>query len=248
MSLRTKLKKLAGSSGRRLVRHVEALVFARAYRRHLKGMQGLEIGGPSDILGDEGPLPIYSCLESIDNVNYSTVTLWHSDAVKFRENLVGEGTELPVNDGAYDCVLSSHSLEHIANPMKAIGEWRRLLRDQGLLLLVLPNRHYTFDWRRPVTSLEHLREDFRRDTPESDLSHLDEILSLHDLSRDLAAGTPEQFKERCLRNAEFRAVHHHVFEAETAAQVLREMGFSIVRQDVKDLNIITLASKSQELA
>jgi ubiquinone/menaquinone biosynthesis C-methylase UbiE len=238
------LGKMAGSSGRRLVGRVEANFLARRYRRHMKKMRAIEIGGPSDPLGDEGFLPIYSCLKSVDNVNYSMVTLWQSDAVKFRQTLVCEGTELPVKDESYDCVLSSHSLEHIANPMKALVEWRRVLRDGGLLLLILPNRHYTFDWRRPVTSLEHLRDDFQRDTPESDLFHLDEILALHDLSRDPPAGTPEQFKERCLNNAEFRAIHHHVFELETAAQLVREVGFSVVRQDTKGLNMVTLARKT----
>jgi hypothetical protein len=47
--------------------------------------------------------------------------------------------------------------------------------------------------------LEHLREDFERNTPETDLSHLEEVLALHDLSRDVAAGTPNQFKERCAK-------------------------------------------------
>jgi hypothetical protein len=91
--------------------------------------------------------------------------------------------------------------------------------------------------------LEHLREDFERNTPETDLSHLEEVLALHDLSRDVAAGTPEQFKERCLKNAEFRAMHHHVFVPKTAAQLVMESGFAIVRQDVQEFHIITLARK-----
>ncbi len=244
MPLRKVIGKMVGPSGRRLIWRVEAKLSARPYRQRMKAMGAIEIGGPTDLFGDAGLLPVYSCLGSIDNVNYAARTLWQSDAVKFRETLVCEGTAIPVKDGAYDCLFSSHSLEHIANPIKALLEWRRVIRDHGLLLLVLPNREYTFDWRRPVTSLDHLRDDFRHDTPENDLFHLDEILALHDLSRDLPAGTPEQFKERCLRNAEFRAMHHHVFSPETAAQLLREIGFSIVRQDVKDVNIITLAAKS----
>ena len=39
-------------------------------------------------------------------------------------------------------------------------------------------------------------------------------------------------------------MHHHVFSPEAAAQLLREIGFSIVRQDVKEVDIVTLASKS----
>ena len=244
MPLRKVVGKIVGPSGRRLIWRLEARLLARPYRRYLKEVRALEIGGPSDLFGDAGSLPVYSCLKSIDNVNYSTRTLWQSEAVQFRETLVCEGTELPVNDGTYDCLLSSHSLEHIANPIKALTEWKRVIRDGGLLLLVLPNRSFTFDWRRPLTSLDHLRDDFKRDTPETDLFHLDEILALHDLSRDLPAGTSEQFKERCLRNAEFRAMHHHVFDAETSVQLVEEAGFSVVRQDVKEINIITLAAKS----
>lgn len=244
MQLRKVIGKMIGPAGRRLVWRAEAKRFAGPYRPYLQGMRALEIGGPTDLFGDAGSLPVYSCLASVDNVNYSAQTLWQSEAVQFRETLVCEGTAIPVQDASYDCVFSSHSLEHVANPIKALLEWKRVIRDHGLLLLILPNRDYTFDWRRPVTSLDHLRDDFKHDTPETDLTHLDEILALHDLSRDLPAGTADQFKERCLRNAEFRAMHHHVFSPESAAQLLREIGFSIVRQDVKEVDIVTLASKS----
>jgi SAM-dependent methyltransferase len=246
MFFRSILKQLVGHRGRQLVRHyrVQRFPITKHYRKRLRGMTALEIGGPSNLLGYLGQFPIYSSLKSVDNCNYAEQTLWHSDAVKFCRNLVCEGTKLPVSDETYDCVIASHCLEHIANPIKALMEWRRVIRQRGLLLLILPNPEYTFDWRRPITTVEHLREDFRNDTPEADLSHLEEILALHDLSRDLAAGTSEQFKERCLRNAEFRAIHHHVFAPETAAQLMGEVGFSVVRQDVHDVNIFTLGSKS----
>lgn len=187
---------------------------------------------------------MYSCLKGIDNCNYASRTLWQSEAVTFRRNLICEGTEMPIEDRSYDCVIASHCLEHMANPVKALLEWGRVLRQGGVLLLILPHRDFTFDWRRPVTTIEHMRQDFECGTPETDLSHLDEVLALHDLSRDPPAGTPEQFKARCLRNAEFRAIHHHVFLPETAAQLAQEAGFSVVRQDVQESNIITLGKKA----
>ena len=246
LPLRNVLKQMAGRRGRLLVRRFRngRWPIANAYRDHLKGMRALEIGGPSDMLGYGGPFNIYSCLNSIDNCNYAAQTIWNSDAINYRRTFICEGTKLAVADAYYDCVTGSHCLEHIANPIKALVEWRRVLRKDGLLLLILPHRDFTFDWRRPVTELEHMREDFRRDIQETDLSHLAEILALHDLSRDLPAGTPQQFKERCARNAELRAMHHHVFVPETAAQLVNEAGFSIVRQDVQGPNIIILGSKS----
>lgn len=245
MSFRTMLRQMAGRRGRLLVRRLRTDRFpiVNTYRNHLRGTKALEIGGPSDLLGYGGPFPVYSCLSSIDNCNYSEHTLWHRETVKFHRSLVCEGTDLTVNDETYNCVIASHCLEHIANPIKALREWKRVLQKGGLLLLIVPHRDFTFDWRRPVTPLEHLREDFERDTPESDLSHLEEVLALHDLSRDLAAGTPEQFKARCLKNAEFRAIHHHVFVPETVSQLVSEQGFSILRQDPQELHIVTLGQK-----
>jgi SAM-dependent methyltransferase len=243
MQLRGALRRMAGPRGLVLIRHIRTRRFIRAYKNLLRGMNALEIGGPSDIFGSSGPLPIYACLGSIDNCNYSDRTLWHGEAVSYNRTLIAEGTALPAEDSKYDCVIACHCLEHIANPIKALLEWKRVLRKGGLLLLVLPNPNHTFDWRRPVTKLEHLREDFDRDTPESDLTHLDEVLALHDLSRDPEAGTPEQFKARCLRNSEFRAIHHHVFLPESAAAFMRENGFSVVRQDLPDIHIITLGRK-----
>lgn len=245
MSFRSTLKRLSGRRGRLLIRRLlnRRFAFTEVYRNRLRGMQALEIGGPSDLFGDSGQLPIYSTLESIDNCNYAAQTIWSSDAVQFRRAVISEGTKLPVDDESYDCLIASHCLEHIANPIKALMEWKRVIRDRGFLLLILPHRDFTFDWRRPVTPVEHMWEDFRNDTPETDLSHLEEILSLHDLSKDLAAGTPEQFRERSLKNAEFRALHHHVFVPETAAQLMTEAGFSLVRQDVQRMHIITLASR-----
>lgn len=100
-----------------------------------------------------------------------------------------EGTALEIEDGSYDCVIASHCLEHIANPIKALREWRRVLRSNELLLLILPHRDHTFDWRRPATTIEHMKSDYEDDVSESDMTHLDEVLSLHDLSRDPGAGT-----------------------------------------------------------
>lgn len=45
---------------------------------------------------------------------------------------------------------------------------------------------------------------------EEDLTHLPEILDLHDLSKDESAGTKEQFRKRCRGNHLNHAIHQHV--------------------------------------
>jgi SAM-dependent methyltransferase len=238
--------------GPRLTAYIRSLKIAnlpsvKQYREHLRGRAALEIGGPSEIFA-LGPLPIYSVLRSIDNYNYASQTIWKSVGYgpRYQRTFIGEGCSLrEISNGSYDCVLSSHSLEHIANPLKALYEWRRALTLDGLLLLILPNKDHTFDWRRPVTTLEHMISDFKNQTEEDDLTHVDEILRLHDLSMDLPAGTPEQFRARSLNNSAIRALHHHVFNLSRTLDLLNYAGFSpILSELASPIHIIVLAGRT----
>jgi hypothetical protein len=76
-----------------------------------------------------------------------------------------------------------------------LNEWARIVKPGGAVVLVLPKKESNFDHRRP----EHDRgsaDHYVNDVGEDDLTHLDEILALHDLKRDKPAGTPAQFRER----------------------------------------------------
>ncbi len=243
----------ATSYVRRLVRRGPPIGF---YRSLLRGRNGLEIGGPSDIFGDSGPLPVYGVLGSLDNCLYSSQTIWAEDVregISFQyhprrargNQIIDEATELKsVEDSVYECVLASHCLEHVANPLRALSEWKRVLHADGFLLLILPHKEATFDWRRPITSLSHMVEDFRNGIGEDDLTHLPEILALHDLEKDQAAGSKEDFRKRCLQNHSNRAMHHHVFDAATAVALVDRAAFQIVRVDVsKHLQIAVLAQR-----
>lgn len=119
----------------------------------------------------------------------------------------------------YDFIISCNNLEHIANPLKAIKEWLRVIKPNALILLVLPNKKVIFDHNRIVVTLGHLIDDYNSNTSEDDLGHLDEVLKYHDLSLDPLAGTLEQFKKRTMKNHENRAMHHHVFNMEILQEI-----------------------------
>jgi hypothetical protein len=80
--------------------------------------------------------------------------------------------------------------------------------------------------------LRHLIEDFERRTAEDYLTHLDEILRLHDFARDPEAGTPAQFAERSHKNIENRCLHQHVFDTRLAVKMVNHMGLQILAVDV----------------
>lgn len=215
---------------------------------------GLEIGGPSSVFGNAGELPIYRHLAALDNCVFSTDTIWEGKRREGRSfiyqshkekgfNFIREATNLHGIAGhAYEFILSSHSLEHVANPIKALREWTRVTKPRGAMIIVLPYYRQTFDHRRRPTSLEHMIEDYERGTDERDLTHLAEILELHDLSLDRAAGSRETFHQRSLRNFENRGLHHHVFDQRNSRELFESVGLTVeVQEFIKPHHIVLLA-------
>ncbi len=215
---------------------------------------GLEIGGPSRVFTARQILPVYSRVACLDNVNFAAQTAWEgglSDGGEFhfakgkaagRQYIREAGNLTGIADASYDFVLSSHCLEHTANPLGALREWRRVVRPGGHLVLLLPNLTRTFDHRRPITTIDHLKADAAAGIGEDDLIHLDEILSLHDLDRDPKARSAAEFRTRSLRNKENRCLHHHVFDAALMRAALEETGWTVRGiETVRPIHLVALA-------
>ena len=196
----------------------------------------LEIGGPSGVFAPWRPWPLYDRLAHVDLANYAERTLWDGatqmvlpGGAQVGRRFVAEAGRLAeVADASYDFVLASHVLEHVANPLRALAEWARVLRSDGRLVLVLPHRDATFDHRRPVTPLAHFRDDERQGVGEDDRTHEDEVLALHDLGRDPDAGDREHFEARIRDNVRWRSMHHHVFDTDAAIRLVDAAGFGIM--------------------
>ena len=212
----------------------------RRIERALQGKRGLELGGPSAVFSPATPNgfipPVYAIAASVDNCNFAASTTWSQGEAgrTFRYlpdrepglQYIHNATDLAsITDGSYDFLLASHILEHVANPLRALQEFHRVVKPNGSLLIAVPNQLHSFDHRRPLTTFAHLEADLAANTDESDVTHLDEILALHDLEMDKPAGSPEEFRARCLRNREARCMHHHVFDLALLDRALRWAGF-----------------------
>lgn len=198
------------------------------YKKYFKAKNGIEIGGLSQIFNNE--IPIYPIVKNVDGCNFSSQTVWEGQVKEgnnynFFESKKGyqyicEASDLKkIPSENYDFIISSHCLEHCANTLKTVKEWLRVVKKGGILLFVLPDKRYTFDHNRSVTKFSHLLEDYIEEVNENDLTHLSEILKLHDLSMDAAAGNIEQFEERSMVNYNNRCLHHHVFDLELLKQI-----------------------------
>lgn len=224
-------------------------------RRHVTGGHGLEIGGPSRIFSGAGQIPLYDVAAKTDGLNFSSETVWASELGEdqpfvFGKKLLGrqfvrEASHFPdIDTGAFDFVLSSHVIEHLANPLRGLHEWVRVLREGGVLVLVVPHKDATFDHRRPVTTLEHILEDSSNDMGEDDRTHIPEVLELHDFDRDLWADDRDEFRARCEDNIRNRCIHHHVFDTDLAVRMVDHAGLHVLAvEPAPSNNIVILCGK-----
>jgi predicted SAM-dependent methyltransferase len=224
------------------------------FKAEVENGRGLEIGGPSSSFGDSGELPIYRYMAALDNCVFTAETIWEGKRAEGQTfayhaskkngfNFIREGTDLfGIADHSYDFILSSHNLEHISNPIKALREWERVARLGGAIIIILPNYRYTFDHRRKPTTVQHMQDDFLNATDERDLSHLPDILELHDLTLDPYAGTQENFQARSKQNFQNRCLHHHVFDERNSRELLEAVDLTVEAQEfIRPHHIVLLA-------
>ena len=201
--------------------------------------QGVEIGGPSST----GTV-IYENASGIDNVIFSKQTIWsnHDEDYNYYKNKKGK---VIINDAVnishiqneyYDFCFSSHSLEHIANPLKAINEWLRIIKNDGYLIIIVPEKSHCFDHKRNYSKFSTLLLQYEKNVGEDDLSTLPDILKNHDLSMDLPAGDLGNFTKRSLDNINNRCLHHYVYNDELLMEICNYFKCNFIYNETKGLD------------
>lgn len=224
------------------------------YKQAIQNKSGIEIGGPSKIFHKE--IPVYRFIKKLDGVNFSNNTIWQGP-ISEGENYnfykkkppgyqyISEATDLSnISDGHYEFLISSNCLEHSANPLKAILEWRRVLKEKGILILVVPKKDLNFDHKRRDTEFNALLKAYENDFNESDLSTLDEIIENHDIELDPGVQSLEEFKTRSLENYQNRCLHHHVYSSELIKEVFKYTNFRLIDIGSTDQDFYALAEKN----
>jgi len=197
----------------------------------LRGKKCIEVGGTTEMFESTAyGMPLYPFIEYLDGANLFNNNPFPNQVqltfdYEFRPGKIGhrhnvDVVDLDIIDKKYDVIISSHVIEHIANPIKAIFNWKKILNKDGLILSIIPDKRFTFDHKRPLTSYAHLIEDFLNNTPESDDTHIEEQILLHDWNY----GGLKGFNEFAKDNEYHRVVHHHTFNEELVKQMFNYCG------------------------
>ena len=63
-----------------------------------------------------------------------------------------------VEDKVFDYVIASHVIEHSPNLLKFVEDISSILSPGGLLFLIIPDKRFTFDLKRPETTFGEVLE------------------------------------------------------------------------------------------
>lgn len=135
---------------------------------------------------------------------------------------------IPFADSSFDFILSEHTLEHIGNVIRALKEWLRILKPGGHLILFLPHHDRTNDRLRQRTTLAHLIDDFKRNVPDDDTTHVAEWVE--NVTR--AGGIPQHYAHIPVSDlARTGSIHHHTWVAADIRELFEHLGLEVVFSD-----------------
>lgn len=201
-SLRKRASRLLGAE----VRPEDLLRRKAIARAYLRG-SGLEIGALHNPL----KVPPAARVRYVDKLGDADLRREYpelKDKPLVHVDIVDDGETLAtVADGSQDFVIANHFIEHCENPIGALGHMLRVLKVGGFLYLAIPDKRYTFDRERPVTTIEHLMRDFHEGPGWSRRGHYEEWARLVDKIADPAA-RERQVETLLARRA---AIHFHVW-------------------------------------
>lgn len=99
------------------------------------GQRALDVGAGSGFLTEgllAAGLQVVACDQSEAMLRELRRRLGDPDGLQC---LVGDAAALPLAEGSFDAVFANMVLHHMEDPGKAIGEWSRLLRAGGVLVV-----------------------------------------------------------------------------------------------------------------
>ena len=148
-------------------------------------------------------------------------------------DVVADAANIPIRDGTFNFLMSSHMLEHHQDTIRTLYEWKRVLAKRGIMFLILPHAALTIDKHRAITSLQHHIDDYATLGGTVDHSHFSEMKegwSKLENFDELRLEFEKEWKMDVwdwggrLKHA---VLHHHVWTQNEVVDLFRYVGSSI---------------------
>lgn len=202
---------------------------------YFKDKTGIRIGGK---LGWKFKKFIKKSKEIID-VNISKDYVEKNNKVDY----LTDATNLYFSkDNEFDFICSSHVLEHLSNPIKALKEWIRVIKEDGIIYCGIPDKRFTFDCKRERTPLKHLIKDYKNNIDGHDNTHVKDFVDNLDYNR--CAYNKNNLVKISKKNP-LIYTHYHVWTKEDIIELFEYVGLEIIFVEVIG-NTIHVVGKKKE--
>jgi hypothetical protein len=182
--------------------------------------EGLEIGPLHQPL----KLPSHASARYVDRMSvgelreeYRELAGWELTPV----DVIDDGETLAtIAPQSQDFIVANHFLEHCEDPIGTIETHLGKLKPGAVLFYAVPDKRYTFDFRRPAVELEHMIADYEDGPAGSRREHYEEWTRLVLGEEGQGAKRAATARARELEGASY-SIHMHAWtQAEFLAMVL----------------------------
>jgi SAM-dependent methyltransferase len=139
---------------------------------------GIEIGALNSPL----KLPDSARVRYVDRFDLSGVRFQYPELNRQQLapiDVVDDGeTLIQFADSSLDFIIANHFLEHTQDPIGTLRRFFTVLKPKGIAYLAVPDKRFTFDCDRPLTTLEHFYADHEQGPANSYMDHLVEYTRL----------------------------------------------------------------------
>lgn len=183
-------------------------------RKYLHG-DGIEIGAlhsPLDV-------PSNAKVKYVDRMSTSNLRKQYPELDSLdlvNVDIIDNGEQLSsITDQSMDFAIANHMIEHCQDPIRTIEQHLRVIRPGGILYMAVPDKRYTFDMPRPLTSLDHVVNDYHSGASSSFRSHFEEWVIL-------VENQPNENREARINNLIEMdySIHFHVWTKEKFVELL----------------------------
>ena len=214
--------------------------------------RGIEIGA----LHLPMVLPAGASVRYVDRMSVPELRAHYPELAELdlaRVDIVDDGERLgSIADASVDFIVANHFLEHCEDPIRTIETHLGKLRPGGVLFYAVPDKRYTFDFRRTRTPLEHVVADHENGPEGSRSEHyLDWVRLVYESGHE-----PPDEQEIRRRAADLEAsgysIHFHVWTQADLLELMlhcreRFQSFEIEAVRIRSLENILVLRKHGEL-
>jgi SAM-dependent methyltransferase len=177
--------------------------------------RGIEIGALHHPLR----LPPEAAVRYVDRMSTEDLRLHYAELAGqdlVRVDVIDNGETLStLPDGTEDFVVACQFIEHCENPVRALVNMLRVVKNRGFVLLTVPDKRFTFDKDRPITTNDHIMDECLHGCRATAREHYREYVRLVDKAeeRDVEARVDRYIDTQS-------SIHYHVWDSDAFLKFL----------------------------